>query len=212
MTLTVFDLDKTLINGDSYDLWHQFLLEKNIIDEKFIEENIKMGELYDKGELNMLEYLEFSVSSLKSLSLDEIDALMPEFLQSKIEPIVFKEARGWLANTEPNLIISATPEYVVKPVAKFLGAKYSMGVKLKVENNYYTSKFHEPLTFREGKIDGLKLHIKEQGLNPSKVVFYTDSINDLPLCKYADEVFCVNPDEKLEAEALKNGWEILRLG
>lgn len=211
MTLTVFDLDKTLINGDSYDLWHKFLLEKGIIDAKFIEENEKMGELYDKGELDMLEYLEFSVGSLKKLNLSDIDTLMPEFLMNKIKPIVFKEAKAWLENSEPNLIISATPEYVVSPIAKMLGTKHAMGVKLKVKDSFYTSKFHEPLTFREGKIDGLKLHIKEQNLSPKRIVFYTDSINDLPLCKYADEVFCVNPDEKLRAEALKNDWEILSI-
>ena len=70
MTLTVFDLDKTLINGDSYDLWHEFLLEKGILKDDFIKDNQKMIELYDEGKLNMEEYLKFSITSLKSLSLD----------------------------------------------------------------------------------------------------------------------------------------------
>lgn len=211
MTITVFDLDKTLINGDSYDLWHKFLFEKKIIDLDFIEKNKKMGELYDDGKLNMLEYLEFSVSSLNTLNLDDIDALMPEFLDKKIQPIIFEEAKEWLANSNPNLIISATPEYIVKPVAKLLGVKNAIGVKLKIENNFYTSKFFEPLTFREGKIDGLKKYLKEQNLEPNKVVFYTDSINDLSMCMFADTVFCVNPDEKLKKEALKNCWNIINI-
>ncbi|PSM51542.1 HAD superfamily hydrolase, subfamily IB [Campylobacter blaseri] len=211
MTLTIFDLDKTLLHGDSYDLWHEFLLEEGILDSEFIEENDKMIELYDEGKLDMLEYLKFSVNSLSKVSLDEISNLMAKYLEQKIKPIIYKEAKEWIAKFSPNLIISATPEYVVKPIAKLLKVDDSIGVKLKVKNGYYTDEYYEPLSFQEGKVKALKKYLEEKNLNPKKVVFYTDSINDLAMCEYSDEVHCINPDKKLEKIALQKGWDILRL-
>ena len=159
MTLTVFDLDKTLINGDSYDLWHEFLLEKDILKDDFIRENQKMIELYDEGKLDMQEYLKFSITSLKSLSLDEISNLIPEFLETKIKPIIYNEAKIWIKTLTPNLIISATPSYIVNPVSKYLGVKEAIGVNLVVKNSHYTDKATIfSLNFSKGFVGRLSLN------------------------------------------------------
>lgn len=209
VVLTVFDLDKTLINGDSYDLWHEFLLEKNLLDVNFIKENEKMIALYDAGNLDMKEYLKFSITSLNSLNLEQILNLIGEYLEAKIKPIIYKEAKIWIKNQTPNLIISATPEYIVKPVAKFLGVKDAIGVNLVVKNGFYTDEFIPPLSFQEGKIEALKIYLKDKNLNPKKIVFYTDSINDLAMCEFADITNCVNPDPKLKKIATLKGWNII---
>ncbi len=211
MTLTVFDLDKTLINGDSYDLWHEFLLEKGILKDDFIKDNQKMIELYDEGKLNMDEYLKFSITSLKSLSLDEISNLIPEFLETKIKPIIYNEAKIWIKTLTPNLIISATPSYIVNPVSKYLNVKEAIGVNLVVKNSHYTYEFIPPLSFQEGKVEALKIYLKNKNLNPQKIVFYTDSINDLAMCEFAHSTNCINPDDKLRKIALEKGWNIINL-
>jgi len=207
MDLYVFDLDKTLITADSYDLWHEYLHELGILGADFIKENDKMIELYDRGELDMLEYLEFSVQSLSKLSVNEIENLMPKFLKTKIEPIVRPQTKKWLAQG-PNLVLSATPIYVVAPVAKLLGAQSAIGVNLEVANDHYTSKFIPPLSYQAGKIDALKKWMSEREIS-AKVHFYTDSINDLPMCEFADFVTCVEPDAKLREIALQKDWEIV---
>ncbi|NLY03682.1 MAG: HAD-IB family hydrolase [Campylobacter sp.] len=210
--LSVFDLDKTLIKGDSYDLWHDFLLEKKILGDEFIEKNEEMGKLYDAGKLDMDTYIKFSEISLKSVSLDEISTLIPEFLESKILPIVHDNAKIWLnSSRNSQLIISATPEYIVKPIAHFLGVKHAIGVKLKIKNGYYISKYEKPMSYQEGKVVCLKNWLKDQKLKPKKIKFYTDSINDITLCKFADSVVCVSPDDELRAIAVKQNWEIVEI-
>ncbi|MSN96718.1 HAD-IB family hydrolase [Campylobacter sp. FMV-PI01] len=212
MILGVFDLDKTLILGDSYDLWHEFLLERKILGQKFIDENKQMGILYEKGELDMDEYLKFSITSLKSLSVEQINDLIPIFLKDKIEPIIHRKTREWLAKFDRNLIISATPEYIVKPISNLLKANDFIGVELEQKDGFYTPNAKKPLSFREGKVLNLELYLKNNSLNPEKIAFYTDSINDISMCEYADFVTCVNPDMKLRKIAIDKKWDIVDLG
>lgn len=208
--LSVFDLDKTLICGDSYDLWHEFLLEKGILGDEYIEKNNQMIELYNKGELDMDAYIKFSEISLSALSIDEISSLMPEFLSLKISPIIRDNAKIWLNDSKDlQLIISATPEYIVKPVANLLGVREAIGVKLKVKNNYYIGEYSAPLSYQDGKVECLKIWLEKKAISPKEIKFYTDSINDLPLCEFADSVVCVSPDLKLRKIAVDKGWEIV---
>lgn len=208
MKLTVFDLDKTLINGDSNELWHEFLKEKEILDDEFIEEDKRLMGLYAKGELDMDEYLKFALLALKALSLKEVDSLMSEFIEIKIAPIVYKEAPAVIKNAKNPLIISATPEFIVKPIGKFLGIDEAIGMRLVEENGYFTNKYEKPLSYQEGKVACLQNWLQEKNMSPEKIIFYTDSINDLPLCEFAHEAYCVNPDEKLKDIAKQRKWKI----
>lgn len=210
MTLYVFDLDKTLIDGDSNELWHEFIEEKGFVDRAFIEEDKRLMALYAKGELNMDEYLEFALTGLSSLSVSKTQALMDEFLDKKIKPIVYKEVPQLIKEAQHSIIISATPEFVVKNVASMLGIYESIGMRLIEKNGYFTNRYEKPLSYREGKVACLKNWLADKNLKPKHIIFYTDSINDLPLCEFAHEVYCVNPDEKLEKIAKSKKWMIYR--
>lgn len=212
MTVTVFDLDKTLINGDSNELWHEFLKEKGILDDGFIQEDKRLMGLYAVGELDMDEYLKFALLALKALSLKEIDSFMSEFIETKIAPIIYKEAPAVIKVAKNPLIISATPEFIVRRIGKFLGIDEAIGMRLVEENGYFTNKYEKPLSYQEGKVACLKNWLKEKNMSPEKIIFYTDSINDLPLCEFAHEAYCVNPDAKLENIAKHKNWKIYHWG
>lgn len=204
--LYVLDLDKTLINGDSNDLWYEFLHSRGIIDEAFVQQNDRQMELYAQGMLDMNEYLQFALSAFKTFSLMDAKALMPEFLQTKIAPIVFAQAKEVLSK-ENVIIISATPSFIVKEVAQFLGIKNAIGMDLEEKNGFLTPHVIEPMSFRQGKVERLKMFLQDKSF--SYLVVYTDSINDKFLCEFCDEAFCVNPDPKLLDLARSKGWNIL---
>ncbi len=208
MILDVYDLDKTLINGDSNELWHAYMLELGLLDSKFIQEDKRLMDLYAKGELDMDEYLAFALSALKILDEQTIAKLMSEFLEKKIKPIVFKSANELIENSKHKLIISATPEFIVSPIGNMLGIDECIGMRLIRKNGIFDGTYEKPLSYKEGKVECLKKWLKEQRLNPKTVRFYSDSINDLSLLEYADEAYCVNPDPILELEAKKRGWVI----
>ena len=160
MEIHVFDLDKTLICADSYDLWHEFLHERGILGADFIAKNNEMIALYDEGKLDMMGYLAFSVEALSAMSIDKVAQIMPEFLREKIAPIVRKECEIW-RNLRPNLVISATPSFVSREVVKFIGFNEAIGVNLVRKNGFYTSEFIPPLSFQAGKIDAFKIWWKK---------------------------------------------------
>lgn len=95
MEIHVFDLDKTLICADSYDLWHEFLYERGILGADFIAKNNEMIALYDEGKLDMMGYLAFSVEALSAMSIENVAQIMPDFLREKIAPIVRKKCEIW---------------------------------------------------------------------------------------------------------------------
>lgn len=208
MILHVYDLDKTLIHGDSNELWHEYLLDIGILDDDFIKEDKRLMDLYAKGVLDMDEYLAFAIDALKVVDRKKIDELMDDFLKIKIKPIVYKQTPKLLNEAKNRLIISATPEFIVSPISKMLGIDECIGMRLITKDGKFTGKYEKPLSYKEGKVTCLKAWLKEKNISPEKTIFYSDSINDLPLLEYADEAFCVNPDEKLREKAQKNGWEI----
>ncbi len=208
MILHVFDLDKTLLCGDSNELWHKHLLELGLLDEGFIKEDKRLMDLYAKGQLDMDTYLNFVFDALKQTSLDEISSLMGEFLEKKIKSLIYPDAKNILAKAQNKLIISATADFLVAPIAKMLGVDESIGLKLSTKDGKFTGKYELPLSYKEGKVECLKLWLKQKNLTCKKIIFYSDSINDLPLLEYAHEAHCVNPDEKLERVAKTKKWKI----
>lgn len=206
MTLHVYDLDKTLIHGDSNELWHEYLLELGILDDEFIKEDKRLMDLYAQGRLDMDEYLAFAIDALKVVNKKKIDELMEEFLNLKIKPIIYPQASKLISEAEHKLIISATPEFIVSPISKMLGIDECIGMRLITKDGEFTGKYEKPLSYKGGKVECLKVWLKEKSFSPDKIIFYSDSINDLPLLEYANEAFCVNPDNKLKEVAKKNGW------
>ncbi len=215
--LYIFDLDETLIAVDSDMAWHEFLVEKGIVtDLNYLAEDRRLMNLYSLGELNIEEYLAFSHAPLRTIATEEIAELVDECIDVKILPYFYSEAKALIAslskdNTEM-LIISATSSFIVHAVAAKLGIKHALGIDLVIEDNCYTAIPSTVPSYREGKVVRLNHWLSKQDQEFDQLYFYTDSINDLPLCMHADKVFAVNPCPKLKHHVQKNRWVELNWG
>ncbi|MCG7499821.1 HAD-IB family hydrolase [Vibrio sp. Of7-15] len=212
--LAVFDLDETIIDGDSVTLWLHFLLEKGVINNpSVLDEDKRLMAEYVAGTLDINEYMKFVIMPLQVLSMAEVDELACEFAEQFIRPLVFPQVTSVLQDLKsdgvPILIISATVSFLVKPIAKMLGVDEAIGIDLKCAENKYTHHIQGSASFREGKVVRLREWLKLQPVFIGHICFYTDSINDLPLCQFADEVYTVNPCPLLMNEAMKQQWPVL---
>jgi len=212
--LYVFDMDETLVNGDCAMLWNAFMVEKEIVsDPDFIATDKTMMALYARGQMDMEEYLSYTLKPLTTIPCDDIDRLVDEFVIAKVLPLVFPDALRLIKTLKskqlPLLIISATVSFIVQKVAKHLGIDQAIGIDLLLNNGCYSNVVEGVPSYREGKITRLKTWIDESSIDFSEITFYTDSINDLPLCEYADHVYLINPCEQLLNKAQEHkDWTI----
>lgn len=212
--LYVFDLDETLIKADSAMIWNEFLVEKGIVDDaSFLTEDQRLMALYSQGKLDMDDYLKFAMAPIAHLSLGEVENLVNECVDKWIAPKQFQQSIPLLEQLNKQgvdtLIISATVSFIVEAVARHLGVEQSMGIELVTEDDRYTAKVSGVPSYREGKVTRLEQWLSARDETYSEIHFYTDSINDLPLCERADYAYLVNPCPRLKAIADRPNWTIL---
>lgn len=221
MNLAIFDLDNTLIAGDSDYLWGQFLIDKSLVDADIYErENQRFYDEYKAGTLDILEFLEFSLAPLSQHSITELNTLHKEFIQTRIDSIWLPKAEALLKKHRDNndylIIITATNHFVTAPIAEKLGVDDIIATMPEKINNHYTGKVSGTPCFQEGKVKRLELWLEEKGLEEkdfslAESHFYSDSFNDLPLLLEVTYPVAVDPDEKLREYAQYNHWPIISL-
>ncbi|MDF7676214.1 HAD-IB family hydrolase [Neisseriaceae bacterium ESL0693] len=218
MNLVIFDLDHTLINCDSDNEWPKYLMKKGIVDQQFVDmKNHKFYQDYLNGCLDIDEFLAFQLAPLSRFSRAELNAMHQEFMQAYILPHITSMARLLVQSHrdagDELLMISATNEFLITPIAQEFGIQNIIGVSLQTdEAGNYTGRYVGVPSFKEGKITRLHQWLAERQAQLSdydKVYFYSDSFNDLPLLQLVDEPVAVNPDEKLSQYARSHGWPIL---
>ncbi|WPC76837.1 HAD family hydrolase [Vibrio porteresiae] len=212
--LYIFDMDDTLIDGDTSMLWNEFLFAKGLIaDPDFLRRDKELMGLYAIGKMDMEQYLQFAMTPILELSTQEVDRLVDEYVETDIMRRVFPQAHTLIDelthNQIPMLIISATVSFIVKAVAKRLGIEHALGIDMKVEHGRYTAKIEGIPSYREGKVLRLQNWLKEHSASVSATHFYTDSINDLPLCQQSDYAYLINPDPLLAEYAHTPNWHVL---
>lgn len=216
MRLAIFDLDHTLLAGDSDYLWGTFLVENGRVDRAVYErENQRFYEQYKAGTLDIEEFAAFSLAPLAAAAPGEMEALRERFIGEKIDPIVAPLApalieRHRMAGDEL-LIMTATNRFITEPIAKLLGIDVLIATEPEIVDGRYTGRLTGVPNFREGKVRRLELWLEAQGERASHVTFYTDSHNDLPLMLRADAPVAVDPDDRLRVEATARGWPIISL-
>lgn len=209
--LAVFDLDGTLIEGDSSVLWTQYLWDKQIVtDPRFVDADKEMMAQYNAGNLEMATYLRFSLQALSDVTTQQVDLWLDDFVETIITPRIYSNGIRTIENYRqqgiPIIVISATVSFIVKKIAAKLGVDVVMGIDIKQKDGCYTTEIEGILTFKEGKVKRLLHWISHQPITDAYIYFYTDSANDLPMCQFSDEVFIVNGDPRLQQAAKENNW------
>lgn len=215
--LYVFDLDETLINADCSMIWNEFLVEKGIVtDHNFIDEDKRLMNLYAKGELDMQCYLDFSLAPLTAIPKAQVSDWVEECVQRYILPKQFTQSKVLIEKLVREhaelIIISASVTFLVEVIARYLGIKTALGIDLVEQQACYSAQINGIATYREGKVARLEQWLKETKQSFSEIHFFTDSINDLPLCEYADYTYLVNPCPKLRIIGAERNWPILCWG
>ena len=214
--LAIFDLDNTLLNGDSDHAWGEFLCRKGVVDaEEYRKANDYFYEQYKSGSMNIFEFLEFALRPLAANSNETLAEWHAEFMQDVIQPMMLPKAAALLQKHrdagEHLMIITATNRFVTGPIAEQLGVDTIIATDPEMVNGNYTGKVAGTPCFQAGKVERLNTWLADNGATLEGSSFYSDSINDLPLLEKVDYPVAVNPDEKLTAEANRRGWPILDL-
>ena len=214
--LVVFDLDKTLIAGDSTILWTEWLYEKGLVmDPIWRQIDREMIREYDQGRLDMHAFMRKHSGAFRNIPVEMLGKLALDFAKKRIAPLAYPDAKKWVKNALqakiPMLVLSATTTFIVKPIARTVfGIDEAIGVDLVEENGFFTGEILGTPSFQEGKVVRLKAILSARGIDISDVLFFTDSRNDLPLAEAAGFTCCVNPDPVLLSEARRRSWKILR--
>lgn len=216
MTLALFDLDHTLLDGDSDYLWGEYMVENGIVDEAaFRERNRQFYADYQRGELDNDTYLAFALEPLTHYSLDELYRWRQDYVENWIRPLVVPGARDLLDRHRDQghelMIISATHRFITEPIARMLDVPNLLSTEPEIVDGRYTGAYTGIVTYREGKVDALRawLESSEHGLDGS--YFYSDSINDLALLELVDHPVVVHPDTQLGEIAAARDWPVIDL-
>ena len=221
MNLALFDLDNTLLAGDSDFEWAQFLISKGVVDREIQEaKNIEFYEHYKAGTLDIYEFLNFQLAPLARHSREELDAWHAEYMERHIRPIMSVQARTLvlehLAAGDLCAIVTATNSFVTSPIAREFGIQHLIGTipAVDVQNGRFSGQPTGTPSFQGGKIVRVENWLQELGLwwgSFENSYFYSDSHNDLPLMQKVKMPVAVDPDDKLCAHASEMGWKIISL-
>jgi HAD superfamily hydrolase (TIGR01490 family) len=216
MALAIFDLDHTLLNGDSDYLWGEYMVANKIVDaDVYQRENKAFLDDYLRGDLDNETYLKFALKPLTQYPIDRLHAWRSDYVSHWIKPIVAKGTQALLdkhrAQGDELIIISATNLFITAPIAELLGIDQILSTEPEIIDNQYTGRYLGTPTFKEGKVTVLNEWLKNSNHSLSNSYFYSDSINDLPLLEKVSIPIVVNPDEKLSIVAQSRNWQILDL-
>lgn len=216
--LALFDLDNTLLAGDSDHAWGEFLIAKKLVDEpSHRAENDRFYRQYLAGELDIHGYVKFTLEPVLAFSAGELAQLHEEFMASAVEPMILDEARALVDHHQGAgdccVIITATNELVTAPIAKAFGVEHLIATELEVCDKLYTGEIAGTPCYQAGKVSKLQQWLAQRGetLTIADAVCYSDSFNDLPLLRSVKRPVAVDPDSKLRKYAIENAWEIISL-
>lgn len=218
MRLALFDLDNTLLAGDSDFEWAQFLIGKGVLDREVYEaRNQQFYDDYKAGCLDIHAFLDFQLKPLARHARMQLDAWHDEFMVTRIIPMIAPGTPALLAEHRADtcMIITATNSFVTAPIARYLGIPNLIATEPEIGNNgEFTGQVNGLPSFREGKVSRLEAWLTERNLawgDLEQSWFYSDSLNDLPLLARVRHPVAVDPDPVLQAYAADHAWPIRTL-
>lgn len=219
MRLALFDLDNTLLAGDSDFEWAQFLIAKGVLDREVYEaRNLEFYEQYKAGTLDIHAFLDFQLKPLARHPRRELDAWHREFMATRIEPIILPKARALVERYreagDTCVIITATNSFVTAPIARAFGVEHLIATEPEDIDGEFTGRVKGTPSFREGKVIRLEAWLAARGTRLSDIghsTFYSDSHNDLFLLERVTHPVAVDADAELTRVAKSRGWPLISL-
>jgi len=215
--LVLFDLDNTLLAGDSDFEWAQFLIEQGVVDREVYEaHNLNFLREYQAGTLDIHSFLDFQLKPLSRHPRTQLADWHREFMKQKIRPLIRSTARALVERHRGDLrvVITATNSFVTEPIAREFGIAELIATDPEEQDGEFTGKVRGTPCFREGKVTRLEGWLAQRGgalADYSESWFYSDSHNDLPLLERVSHPVAVDPDAQLRARAERGGWPIISL-
>ncbi len=215
--LIIFDLDNTILNGDSDYSWINFLINENYVDKhEYEKRNQYFYDQYYEGNLDYDEWAEFALSTIKGKTPFDLEEPLSKFLSTVIEPMINIYALRLLHNHHHDndimLLASATNSVLVEPIARRLGFENIVATEVEIIDGVYTGKVYGRPALGQGKLTKVEEWAAQNNIKDFKdAIFYSDSINDLPLLSEVGVPIAVNPDDQLRNLSIKNNWEVIDL-
>ncbi len=219
MSLTLFDLDNTLLRGDSDYEWGQFLIDRGILERNEYEaRNDAFFEQYKAGTLDIEAYLQFALEPLARHEPGDLARWHAEFMEARIRPMIGRPAldlvRRHLDAGDLCAVVTATNSFVTAPIAREFGVSHLIATEPERNGDRFTGRVAGTPCFREGKIVRVRAWLAGLGRaleDYARSTFYSDSQNDLPLLSLVKQPVAVDPDQTLAAEAARRGWPVISL-
>jgi len=216
MTLAIFDLDNTLLAGDSDHAWGEFLVERGLVEAGWYKaQNDRFYADYCRGELDVIAYSEFVFAVLAREEVSTLNAWHRDFMAQKVRAMILPKGRELLVRHREAghrlLIITATNRFITAPIAAELGVSDLLATEPEMRDGRYTGKVAGIPCFQHGKIERLQQWLQENNESAEGCWFYSDSRNDIPLLEFASQPVAVDPDEPLRAHAASNSWPVMSL-
>ncbi len=216
VALAIFDLDNTLLAGDSDYLWGEFLCDRGIVDgDHYQQKNREFYTAYQQGTMNILEFLEFALKPLSLHPMEQLQTWHREYMNEIISPLIRDNALALVEKHRQKgdtlLVITATNSFVTAPIVERFGIDNLIATEPEIVDGAYTGAVAGTPSFQHGKVERLDSWLVDNNETLEDSWFYSDSHNDLPLLKLVTHPVAVDPDDELRSHAEQHGWPILHL-
>ena len=209
--LLIFDLDNTLLAGDSDRNWGIFLSEQKIVDESYLDESERFYNNYYEGSLDIDGFLSFCLRPLVANDMSVLLKLRDQFIEEKIKPIVTKVGKKLIDEAHSQgkevIIATATNDFVTRPIADIFDVSVLIATEFEIKDNAFTGRVVGAPCFRGGKLNKVTKWINDNNFDLSQASFYSDSFNDLPLLEKVKKPVIVDGDDKLREIGKNKNWE-----
>ena len=209
--LLIFDLDNTLLAGDSDRNWGIFLAEHKVVESSYLDESEKFYDNYYDGSLDIDGFLSFCLKPLIENNMEYLLKLRQQFIEDKIKPIVTQPGKEIINHAIQNgktvVIATATNDFVTRPIADLFNVQTLIATEFEIKNQQFTGKVIDVPCFREGKLNKVQKWVNDNNFDLSKASFYSDSFNDLPLLEKVKTPVIVDGDDKLVEIGKNRDWD-----